>query len=212
MSGYDVVLLVHSWVRWVVVAVGVVVVARSFAGWRAARSWSPLDERLHAGFVGGLDLQLTLGVVLYLFLSPIARAIFTYPAAAFREPMLRFFGLEHVLGMVVGIAVAHVGRARSKRAEGRARHRVVLGWSIAALLLVLASIPWPFLKYGRPLVRTGRAALELLDGEEPQVVDRVAGLAGALLVPEPDPDGDARAEQRQRRLWVELVLGPDRES
>jgi hypothetical protein len=44
-------------------------------------------------------------------------------------------------------------RVRSKRAAGPLRHRRVFISTLVALALILIAIPWPFLPYGRPLLR-----------------------------------------------------------
>jgi hypothetical protein len=46
-----------------------------------------------------------------------------------------------------------VGRARTKRREGRARYRTTLITQSLWLLLTLAAIPWPGLDIARPLFR-----------------------------------------------------------
>ena len=54
--------------------------------------------------------------------------------------------------MLLAISIAQVGYSISKRATtDRARFlRAAIAYSLAGLL-ILASIPWPFMKYGRPL-------------------------------------------------------------
>ncbi len=58
--------------------------------------------------------------------------------------------------MLAGVALVHVGRARSRRVtDERLRFRRVFAWTLAALLVVLSSIPWPFFPVARPLFRLG---------------------------------------------------------
>ena len=154
MKTYLVVLTVHSYLRWAVLLLALIVLARSLRGWAGSREWTRVDDRFHAGLVGAIDLQLLLGLVLYIFLSPMTSAFFADVGAAMKEPALRFFGLEHIAAMVVAVTIFHIGRARSKKAKTpRVRHRRVWVSTLIALLLVAASIPWPFLRYGRPLLR-----------------------------------------------------------
>jgi hypothetical protein len=149
---YTTVLLVHSWWRWVVLLLLIAVAARArFAG---DRGWSKLDERLHVSLIGAIDLQLLLGLSLYAALSPFTRAFFENVALGMKQPGLRFFGVEHIFGMVIAVIILHAGRRRSRKAEGRLRHRRVFSTAVAALLVILVTIPWPFLRYGRPLFRT----------------------------------------------------------
>lgn len=153
MTLYHFVLLAHSWLRWAVLLAAVVACARSFLAWRSGRGWSRTDERLHVVLVSVLDLQLLLGLALYVALSPFSRAFFEDFRLGMADPVVRFFGVEHVLAMVIAIAVVHVGRVRSKRVDGARRHRVVWVSTLIALLLIFLSIPWPVFPYARPVLR-----------------------------------------------------------
>ncbi len=156
MTAHSVVLLVHSSLRWVVLALYLLVILSSARGWIGARDWSPSSERLHVSLVSVANLQFLLGLGLYLIFSPITAAFFAAPKAAMQDPTLRFFGVEHITAMFLGIALLHVGRERSRSlSDGKKRQRRVFGWTLAAFLLVLSGVPWPSLPYGRPLLRWG---------------------------------------------------------
>jgi hypothetical protein len=150
---YIAVLYTHSYVRWLVIAMTLLVIARSAAGWRGARSWSERDARMHAVYVRVVDIQFTLGALLYLFLSPFVRVFYALPGA-YQQPLLRFFGLEHALGMLIAVSLVHIGAIRARRADaGSIKHRGVCVATALALLAIALSVPWPFLPYGRPLLR-----------------------------------------------------------
>lgn len=154
MTLYGLVLFTHSLLRWAVLLAAVLVCARSFAALRHGRAWDRRDERLHVALVSVLDLQLLLGLALYVFLSPFSRAFFDDYRMGMEDPVVRFFGLEHVLAMVVAITIVHIGRVRSRRqTEGTRRHRVVWVSTLIALLIILVSIPWAVFPYARPLLR-----------------------------------------------------------
>jgi predicted membrane channel-forming protein YqfA (hemolysin III family) len=71
-----------------------------------------------------------------------------------RTSGIRFWAVEHLLGMVIAIALAHVGKSRIRKAATDARrHRLALIFFGLALLAVLVSIPWPAMPNGRPLFR-----------------------------------------------------------
>jgi len=154
MGLYSLVLLAHSWLRWAVLLLALALLARSAAGWLRSRAWTPADERLQVALVAVIDLELLLGLLLYLALSPLTRAFLAHPAAGMRAPALRFFGVEHGLAMLLAVAVAHAGRVISRRAPTPARRqRVTCITALLVLLLLAAAIPWPVLGYGRPLFR-----------------------------------------------------------
>jgi hypothetical protein len=149
---YVAVLFIHSWLRWIVLALGLAVLLASIGGVRLGGAWDPKHERWHKVFLGSLDTQLLLGLLLY-FLSPIATAARASMAVAMKDAQLRFFGVEHIVTMLIAVAVAHIGRVRSKRKEGRQRYRTVLTTQVVWLVLTLLAIPWPGLDIARPLFR-----------------------------------------------------------
>jgi hypothetical protein len=148
---YTVVLFLHSWVRWIVVISAAVAVVRAFYGWLGKQGWAKLDERLGLLFSTSLDVQMLLGLILYIFLSPITQAAFKNLGAAMSDATLRFFTLEHLLSMLVAVVLGHVGRALSKKAtEPVAKHRMAAILFGLATLAILLAIPW-----SRPLFRFG---------------------------------------------------------
>lgn len=151
---YPLVLSLHSWLRWVVLIVGLIALARAIAGWAGTRPWTTGDDSIGAAFVGTLDLQMLLGLLLYAWLSPITWTAWSDLGLAMRTPTLRFWVVEHAFGMLVAIAVAHIGRTRLRRAESDARRHRTAALSIGIALLVIAiTIPWPGTAYARPLFR-----------------------------------------------------------
>lgn len=150
---YETVLLIHSWLRWVVLVAGIFAVVRSFAGWQGTKPWTRADDRAGGIFVGSLDLQLLLGLLLYIFLSPFSTAAFEDFGGAMRNSVLRFWAVEHLFGMVIATALAHVGRVRARKATAARKHRTSAIFYTLALVVMLASIPWPGTPAGRVLFR-----------------------------------------------------------
>ena len=151
---YGVVLVAHSWLRWLVLALGLALLTISLRGWRSAlAAWPEGLERLRRGFLAALDAQMLLGIVLYAVLSPLSPTGMSDLGAAMSEPILRFYTVEHVVGMIAAIVVAHAGSRKAMRADVPRRYRMLLLTQALWLLVTLASIPWPGLPYGRPLLR-----------------------------------------------------------
>lgn len=151
---YSTVLSIHSWFRWAVVVAGLIAIVRAIAGVSARRSWTSADDRAGFWFTLTLDLQMLLGLLLYVALSPITRAAMQDFGGAMSVSSLRFWAVEHAFGMILALALAHAGRARTRRlSDSRARHKVAAICFVLALLAVLISIPWPGMPNGRPLLR-----------------------------------------------------------
>jgi hypothetical protein len=143
---YQSALWLHSLLRWAVLLTGLVAWFRAIGGSVARRAWTAQDELWGIVFIMALDLQLLVGLVLYIFLSPITKIAFQNFGAAMRIDTTRFFAVEHVTAMVIAIALAHIGRVRVRRTGDDARrHRLVMIFFGLSLVIMVASIPWPFL-------------------------------------------------------------------
>ena len=150
---YSAILLLHSWVRWIVIAAGLVAVFRGAAGSSGHRSWTPSDDRAGFWFTMALDFQVLIGIVLYAFLSPLTGAAMRDMGAAMKDTALRFWAVEHAFGMVIALVLVHVGRVRVRKSDSLRRHWTAAIFFGLALVVILASIPWPFTPTGRSLLR-----------------------------------------------------------
>jgi hypothetical protein len=153
---YPLILTLHSILRWIVLILAVVAFARALIGWLGKQEWTALDNRLGMLLSVSMDLQVLLGFILYIFLSPITTSAFRNFGAVMGNSAQRFWAVEHLFLMVVALILIHVGRTASKRAEeARGKHRRAAIFFGLALLAILVAIPWPFLAYGRPLIPLG---------------------------------------------------------
>jgi hypothetical protein len=151
---YTSVLFLHSWLRWAVLLLGLLALARAIAGAAGRRPWVPADEQANKFFLIALDIQIVLGLILYFFLSPITGAAMADFGAAMKSSGLRFWSVEHVFGVVVALILAHRGRARVRAITDPVRkHRVAAVFLLLALLAIAASIPWPGTPNARELFR-----------------------------------------------------------
>ena len=112
---YGLMLALHSLVRWAVLLIGLWAVSRAVSGWLGKQAWGPDDDRAGSLFIMSVDFQFLVGLLLYLFFSPITRAAFSDFGAAMRTPPLRFWAVEHVTTMLLAVALAHIGRVRARR-------------------------------------------------------------------------------------------------
>ena len=148
---YDLVLLLHSWLRWVALAAGI---AATLTAFTSSGTTEGRGDRWGVIFVGTLDLQLLLGLLLYFGLSPITAAIREDFGAALRDPGARFWAVEHIGMMLLAIVLAHLGRVLAKKARtGPARRARLLACFALSTIALIAATPWPGMTAGRPLFR-----------------------------------------------------------
>jgi len=149
---YAVILIVHSWNRWLVLFSAIATLVVAMRGRSARRPWSETDQRVARVFISALDLQALLGLLLYFVLSPIIPKTLSEFKAAMHVGALRFFAIEHVTMMLLALITAHGFWAYAKRAPDAAARQRRVTWGVGiSLLLILSSIPWPWLEAGRPL-------------------------------------------------------------
>jgi uncharacterized Tic20 family protein len=151
-EAYGLVLAMHSTLRWVVLGTGLLATAAAWAGRFGSKSW--IDTALSAGraFAIAMDVQLVVGLVLYLVLSPTVAAGLGNMSGAMGDAHHRFWMVEHPAAMILALALAHVGVAKNRRAA-RSDEPGPAAWQFTlAFLLVVAVLPWPFLDHGRPLM------------------------------------------------------------
>lgn len=151
MSAYDIVLIIHNWLRWIVLLTGLLAAGRAIYGWVTNGRWTTADSQLGLYFTMSMDIQVLLGLILYVFLSPLVQTALSDFGAAMSNDELRFYAVEHILLMIIALGLAHAGRSLSKKAEGAgAKHKRAAIFFTLAMIAILAIIPW-----GRPLLRLG---------------------------------------------------------
>ncbi len=137
-------LLLHSYTRWVVLLSLLFALYRGFSGWRSGRNFSKTDDQTRVLAVTFSHLQLLIGFVLY-FISPVANAFWSGPAARNASFEISFFGIIHLGLMTTAIVVLSVGSSLAKRAlTDRKKFATVAIYFSIALLLILIAVPWPF--------------------------------------------------------------------
>ena len=147
-------LYLHSWLRWVVLGLGVAAFARAIGGLRSGRAFDAVDRKLRVAFTAALDSQVLLGVVFLIGFSAYAPTSLDVLKAGMKDRGFRFFAVEHGTLALLALASVHVAAVRVRRAvDDLARHRAVAVGVGIALALLLLTIPWPFLRHGRDLFR-----------------------------------------------------------
>ena len=129
----DILVDIHSVFRWVVLIVALVAIAFAVLAAAGSRPWDRLAERLSFFFPLAMDIQAAIGLVVWVLGS--------------RWSGDTFLGWIHPGLMLAAVGLAHVGHARSDRAEGsKAKGLQAAIFFDLSLLLVLLAIPvasWP---------------------------------------------------------------------
>jgi hypothetical protein len=135
---YNFVLALHNIARWVVIIVGIVAFGLSLSGWLGKRPWTEQVRKFLSYFGISADVQLLLGLILY-FISPVGLMGLSNMGSS----DIRFFALEHPITMFLGVVFAHLaGILPRRQSEDQGKFKRAALFSLIAVLLILAGIPW----------------------------------------------------------------------
>ena len=145
---YTTVLALHSWIRWIALVAGVGATLAAF------RNKAQTSDRWGMALMMALDIQLLLGLVLYLAISPNMQTILNHFADAMKDPASRFWAVEHISSMMLAVILVHVGRVLARKAATPTskRTRLLICFGLATMLMMVG-MPWPGRPGGRVLFR-----------------------------------------------------------
>ncbi|GAB4031238.1 cytochrome B [Spirosoma jeollabukense] len=128
----------HSGLRWIALILLLAAVVTAISKWQGRSGYTDGNRKLYLFTLISVHTQLILGLIL-LFISP--KVNFSLMS----DKLYRFYSVEHTTGMLIAIVLITIGYSRSKRAsDAVTKQRLVGIFYGLGLLLILASIPWPF--------------------------------------------------------------------
>lgn len=127
--------------RWVVLALLVVTIFKAWSAKRNASGFSAGQAKLGLFSMISLHIQLLLGLALY-FMKGWASMLGT--PGVMSSTVMRFFAVEHLVGMLIAIVFGTLGHSLVKRASSdELKNRRQFRYFLIALVIIIASIPWP---------------------------------------------------------------------
>ncbi|MEQ9423230.1 MAG: hypothetical protein RJQ09_02345 [Cyclobacteriaceae bacterium] len=139
---YESFLFIHSYLRWIILVLMLVVIAKSYMGWLGSKEYLKFDETSSKIFQNLIRLQFVIGLALYLFLSPLTEAAFADFGAAMKNADLRYWAVEHIFAMFVAIALIEIGGSKAKKASTAvSKFKFQAIFFTIALLIMLSRIP-----------------------------------------------------------------------
>lgn len=147
---YTGILHLHNLLRYVIVILLILAVVKSFISWFGKKEYTATDKKISLFLLIAAHLQLVIGLGLY-FISPVVKAALADFGASMQNAELRFWGVEHILSMIIGIAIITLGRIMAKKASTDvAMHRRQAVYFLLAMILIFSAIPWPWSAVARP--------------------------------------------------------------
>ena len=139
----------HSSLRYIILIFLVWTVINAFLKKRGNKPFLVLDNKLSLYTFILAHTQLLIGIVLY-FISPIVKGAWAMGMGGMMKSSAhRFYAIEHLIGMLIAIALITLGRIRMKKAQDdTAKHQTIFLYYLIALIIIFVSIPWPFRNLG----------------------------------------------------------------
>ncbi|MEQ6119272.1 hypothetical protein [Reichenbachiella sp. MALMAid0571] len=140
---YPTIIFIHSWLRWIILALFLIAIVKSFIGYTNQKEYGKGDNALAASLVGTLHLQALIGLLLYFVFSPITTNAFGGDVSPMKDAGIRYWAVEHVFMMVVAIVVAQTGRSKAKKKSNSTdKFKTQAIFFTIAFILILSRIPW----------------------------------------------------------------------
>ena len=136
----------HSFLRYAVLVAALYTLYKIWTAWRANAAFEKSTQKANLLFMILCDTQLLIGLYLYIVGPWGLKNIQNMGMAnVMHDKVARFFAVEHFAGMIIALVLVHLAYATAKKnSSDLAKHKKMFWFNFIALMVMLASIPWPF--------------------------------------------------------------------
>ena len=151
----NILLVLHSLMRWVILILLIASILKSFSGWQNEKAFTKDDRKLWLFALISAHITLLIGLYQLLF-GRFGIFITTLPEGTklMKDKFFRFYWVEHPTGMIVAIILITLGYGMAKKSvSDQTKFKKAFWFFLIALIFILATVPWPFRQIvGRPWV------------------------------------------------------------
>jgi hypothetical protein len=141
----------HNLFRWIIVILAVITLIKSLSGLGGKKEFTNGDRKTALFLMISADIQLLLGLALY-FMKGWSQQLSS--PGFMKNAVLRYWAMEHAVGMILAIVLIHVGYSAAKsNRPAVAKFRRLFVCVLLAVIVAVAVMPWPSRPEGiaRPL-------------------------------------------------------------
>jgi uncharacterized membrane protein len=133
---YEILKHSHSGLRWIALVLILLAIYNAFT----SKAFGKREKMINLFSMVSLHTQLLIGLVLYFISNRVS-----FADGWMKDASLRFYGMEHLAGMIIAIALITIGYVKSKKGTSPQEiYKPIKLFYIIGLILILVSIPWPF--------------------------------------------------------------------
>jgi hypothetical protein len=143
---YNGLLILHSLLRWIILVLAIIAIYKSYSGMTGGKPFTAGDKKIGLFLMIAAHTTLLIGLYQWIVgpwgLKNITSMGF---GAVMKDPVYRFYGVEHLTGMIIAIVLITIGRGVSKKnIPDAVKHKKTFWFFLIALIVILLSVPWPF--------------------------------------------------------------------
>jgi uncharacterized membrane protein len=133
---HSLLLVTHSVLRYFVLILLLVVIARSLQRWLSKSSYNKMDDRLSLGLFTATHTQFLIGLILF-FVSPVV----IFSSASMKDLTARYWLVEHSTAMIIAIVLISVARISVKKMpDASSKHKRMFIFNVIALVIIVVMI------------------------------------------------------------------------
>lgn len=143
----------HNLLRWVILVLLLVSIYKAYTGWKNKRTFSAGDRKTWLFTLISGHITLLIGLYqVALGRYGIFKNALPEGESVMKNKFFRFFWIEHPVAMILAVILITAGYGMAKKnVSDEVKYRKAFVYFLLALVLILASVPWPFREIvGRP--------------------------------------------------------------
>lgn len=150
---YNGLLHLHNLMRWVILLLLVIAIFNAISGMLNKRQYTSFDKKTALFLMIASHITLLVGIYQWVVGPWGLKNIQNMGmATVMKDPVARFFAIEHMVSMLIAIVLITIGRGVGKKnISPERKHKKSFWMFLIALVLILVAIPWPFREVARPL-------------------------------------------------------------
>jgi len=145
----------HNLLRWIILVLLLLSTVKSYVGWKNNKAFTNADKKIWLFTLIAAHTTLLIGTYQWLLgRYGILTTMLPEGVSVMKDAFYRFYWIEHPVAMIAAITCITAAYAQAKKPiADSAKFKKAFYFFVAALVLLLAAIPWPFRDIiGRTLV------------------------------------------------------------
>lgn len=134
----------HNLLRWVILLLLIVAIVRHFTGMTGKKPFTKGDKKVDLFLMTAAHIQFLIGIIQWFTGDFGYNLVGNGMGEVMKNPVTRFWVVEHPVGMFLSVALITVGRGVAKKnIPDSSKHKKAFWFFLIALILILLSVPWP---------------------------------------------------------------------